>query len=152
MAELGSATESPNDLPVRNETDIGGIVDVPIAEIRSVYPAIGDEAFRRLVDAFYRRVEADPVLRRVFPPNLDRGREHQYLFLTQYFGGPNRYSEQVGAPMLRMRHLRFAIGRPERDLWLSHMLEAIAEVGVPEPQADILRRYFARFSLHMINR
>ena len=145
-------TESGKDLPVRSNTDLGGAVDLSIAEIRGVYAALGDETFRNLVDAFYRRVEADLVLRSLFPPDLGQGREHQYLFLTEYFGGPKRYTETIGPPMLRMRHRRFPIGRAERDLWLGHMLEAITEVGIPEPQADLLRRYFTQFSLHMVNK
>jgi hemoglobin len=138
------------ELPVQ-QTDVAGNVDISLAEIKAVYAALGDEGFRKLVDAFYRRVEADDILRAIFPPDLAKGREHQYLFLTQYFGGPNRYSERIGPPMLRMRHMPFAIGLAERNRWLAHMLEAIQETVVPEPHATTLRRYFTQFSLHMIN-
>src|SRR5438128_1127201 len=43
---------------------------MPIADIQAVYAAIGDEGFRALVDAFYRRAEADPILLPLFPPDL----------------------------------------------------------------------------------
>jgi hemoglobin len=125
---------------------------MPIAQIQAVYAAIGDEGFRALVEAFYRRVEEDPVLRAVFPPDLSEGRERQYLFLRQYFGGPTEYSERHGHPRLRMRHVPFAINREARDHWVAHMKEAIEEVGIPEPHATVLRDYFERFSLDMINR
>jgi len=118
----------------------------------SLYEALGEGVFRALVDAFYRRVEADPELRRIFPPDLTEGREKQFLFLTQLFGGPARYTEQHGDPRLRFRHLPFAIGRAERDRWVDHMHAAIAEVAIPEPSASVLREYFDQFSLHMINR
>jgi hemoglobin len=125
---------------------------LPINEVRRVYPAIGDKGFRALVEAFYRRVEADPLLRPMFPPDLTAGKERQYLFLRQVFGGPPEYSEQRGHPRLGMRHLPFAITREARDAWVGHMLAAIEEVGIPEPQASVLRDYFERFSLDLINR
>jgi hemoglobin len=124
---------------------------LPVDKIRAVYPAIGDAGFRALVDNFYRRVEADPELRSVFPPDLAAGRERQYLFLRQVFGGPEAYSEQHGHPRLRMRHIPFAITRAARDAWLGHMLAAITESEIPEPHASVLRDYFERFSLDMIN-
>src|SRR5438874_681450 len=73
-------------------------------QARTVYDALGDATFRALVEAFYRRVEADPVLRPLFPADLSAGREKQYLFLVQYFGGPATYTERYGHPMLRRRH------------------------------------------------
>lgn len=91
-------------------------------------------------------------MRPIFPPDLAEGREKQYLFLTQLFGGPARYTEQHGEPRLRMRHLRFAIGRRERDIWLGHMRAAIDEVGVPEPYAAYLDAYFEQASLTLVNR
>src|SRR3954451_488282 len=118
----------------------------------NLYEALGDDVFRTLVEVFYRRVEADSELRAIFPPDLTEGKERQYLFLTQYFGGPERYNERHGPPMLRRRHFPFAITPAARDRWLGHMLAAIEEVGIPEPYAAILRDYFERFSLFMINR
>ena len=125
---------------------------LPVTEIQKVYPAIGDAGFRKLVDNFYRRVEADPLLRPIFPPDLASGRERQYLFLRQVFGGPGEYSERHGHPRLRMRHLPFAITREARDAWVGHMLAAIEESSIPEPHASVLRDYFERFSVDMINR
>lgn len=120
---------------------------------RHVYDAIGgDTTFRRLVDAFYRRVEADPVLRPLFPEDVSAGKEKQFLFLTQYFGGPARYSERYGHPRLRLRHLPFPIGWEERNAWLGHMLAAIEETGIPEPYASVMRAYFEQASAFMINK
>jgi hemoglobin len=121
-------------------------------EAQNLYDALGDDLFRSLVEAFYRRVEADPELRAIFPPDLTEGKERQYLFLTQYFGGPERYNERHGPPMLRRRHFPFVITVELRDRWLKHMLAAIEEVDVPEPYAAVLRDYFERFSLFMVNR
>jgi hemoglobin len=119
---------------------------------RTVYELVGgDEPFRRLVDAFYRRVEQDPLLRPMFPEDLEPGKEGQFLFIAQYFGGPPRYNELRGHPRLRARHLPFPIGRRERDAWLSHMLAAIDEAGFQEPARQILIDYFERAATFMIN-
>lgn len=120
---------------------------------KTVYDQIGgDVAFRRLVDAFYIRVEQDPVLRPLFPSDLTEGKEYQFLFLTQYWGGPARYAEQRGHPRLRMRHFPFAIGQKERDAWVGHMVAAIDEVGIPEPARSQMIEYFDRVGTFMINK
>jgi hemoglobin len=111
----------------------------------------GDETFQRLVDAFYARVERDPLLRPLFPPDLAPGKEKQFLFLTQYWGGPPRYEALRGHPRLRMRHAPFTIGQAERDAWVANVLAAIDEVGIPEPARSQLREYFDDGATFMIN-
>jgi hemoglobin len=118
----------------------------------SIYErAGGDEPFRRLVDAFYARIERDPLLRPLFPEDLEPGKLHQFLFITQYFGGPPRYNALRGHPRLRARHLPFVIGQAERDAWVNHMRAAIDEVGFPEDVRTALIHYFERTATFMIN-
>ncbi len=120
---------------------------------QSVFEMIGGTVtFRRLVDEFYKRVEADPDLRSVFPADLTEGKEGQFLFLMQYFGGPDTYSEQRGHPRLRMRHAPFTIGQRERDLWVQHMLEAVEATGIQEPARTIMHDYFKRAATFMMNK
>jgi hemoglobin len=111
----------------------------------------GDAPFRRLVDSFYARVERDPLLRPLFPDDLGPGKERQFLFITQYFGGPARYNAERGHPRLRMRHAPFSIGQAERDAWAGHMLAAIDEAGFVEPARSALREYFERAASFLIN-
>jgi hemoglobin len=111
----------------------------------------GDETFRALVESFYRRVEADPLLRPIFPPRLESGKEKQFLFLAQYFGAPPRYNDLHGHPRLRLRHFPFAITPQARDRWLAHMLEAVDEVGIQDPWRQIMRDYFEKASQAMVN-
>jgi hemoglobin len=122
------------------------------SETQSVYEIIGGhEAFVRLVDNFYARVEHDDVLRPLYPESLDESREHLALFLTQFFGGPDVYSQRRGHPRLRARHLPFRIGRAERDAWVTHMLAALDESEIPEPAYDHMREYFQEAATFMIN-
>lgn len=126
---------------------------VPSArEAASVYEQVGgDPTFRRLVDTFYAKVEQDPVLRPLFPADLGPGKERQFLFLTQFFGGPPRYSELRGHPRLRARHLSFPIGRREAEAWLGHMLASIEETGIPKPARTQMRSYFDYAAHFLIN-
>lgn len=118
----------------------------------TIFDTIGGEVtIRRLVDAFYARVERDEVLRPMFPADLEPGKHYQFLFLMQYFGGPTLYAVERGHPRLRMRHNPFPIDVEARDRWLSHMLAAIDEVGIQEPARAEMRAYFERGSAFMIN-
>jgi hemoglobin len=119
----------------------------------TVYDLVGgSDTFFRLADTFYRRIDADPFLRPMFPDDLDGAKERLALFLIQYFGGPSTYSERRGHPRLRMRHLPFSIGRAERDAWLGHMLAAIDAIDIAEPARSQMRDYFERGATFMINR
>ena len=52
------------------------------------------------------------------------------MFLSGWLGGPPLYFHAHGHPMLRARHLPFAIGVKERNQWVACMDQAIAETGV----------------------
>jgi len=109
------------------------------------------ETFHLLAAAFYRRVEADPLLRPLYPESLEEAAEKLALFLAQYFGGPAEYNARRGHPRLRMRHIPFRIGQAERDAWLTHMLAALDEVGIEEPIRSPMRQYFEATSTFLIN-
>lgn len=121
-------------------------------EQASVYELVGGEAtFWALVEAFYRRVEADPLLRPMFPADLEEGKRWQALFLIQYWGGPAQYQAERGHPRLRMRHMPYAITPQASETWLNHMLAAIDEVGIAEPARSMMRQYFMEGAAFMIN-
>jgi hemoglobin len=114
-----------------------------VAEAGSLYEAVGGDAFfDRLVARFYEGVAADDVLRPLYPDDLDPPRRHLTAFLVQYWGGPDRYDRERGAPRLRLRHVPFAIGAEERDRWLAHMREAIADLDPPPEVVAALEEYF----------
>ncbi len=104
----------------------GGPADPTETVQLTVFDAVGGaEFFVRLVDDFYDRVAADELLMAVYPDDLSEPRRTTAGFLAQFWGGPPHYSEERGHPRLRMRHAPFAIGRPERDAWVGHMLAAL---------------------------
>jgi hemoglobin len=120
----------------------------------TVYDRVGGmDFFVRLVDAFYRRVEADAVLLSLYPEphDLTPARHRLTLFLAQYWGGPTTYSDERGHPRLRMRHAPFAIGEAERDHWLLAMRAAVAELDPPPGATEALLEYFAMAAESMRN-
>src|SRR5207247_2026300 len=82
--------------------------------------------------------------------SLAAGKERQFLFLAQFFGGPPRYSALHGHPRLRARHLPFPIGQRERDRWLGHMLEALEEAAPPAAATAEMNAYFRSTSLFLL--
>lgn len=96
------------------------------------YDKIGGEtAVARLVDAFYRRMDTLPqaaAIRAMHEPDLSHTKQILRLFLSEWLGGPRRYSAERGQPHLRRRHLAFRIGEAERDAWMLCMQGALEEV------------------------
>ena len=98
---------------------------------RPPYELIGGEtAVRRLIDRFYDLMDETPeyyVIRKLHPQDLSGSREKLFMFLSGWLGGPPLYMQKHGHPMLRARHLPFAIGIAERDAWLACMKQAMEE-------------------------
>jgi hemoglobin len=114
----------------------------------------GDAKVRELVDRFYDLMELEPAyreLRLVHGNTLASARDKLYLFLSGWLGGPPLYTDRFGHPMLRARHLPFAIGTLERDQWMACMVQAIEETGVPPELAAALRQAFFKTADWMRN-
>jgi hemoglobin len=131
------------------------MTELPVAgPPRTLYEAVGGEpTFHRLVASFYAGVAADhDVLRPLYPDeDLAAAEERFRLFLIQYWGGPQTYTERRGHPRLRMRHAPFSIGPAERDAWLGAMRAALDECAIPEPYRKQLWSHFESTAEHMVN-
>lgn len=124
-----------------------------MAQQVTFYEAVGgEETFRRLVHRFYQGVAEDPVLRPLYPEeDLGPAEDRLRLFLIQYWGGPNTYSQERGHPRLRMRHAPFVIGEAEHDAWLRHMRDAVDELNLPEQLEKTLWDYLIMAARSMVN-
>lgn len=121
----------------------------------TMYEAVGSMPFfESLAAGFYRRVAVDPVLLRLYPDQNDLGpaAERLALFLAQYWGGPQTYSDQRGHPRLRMRHNPFEIGPAERDHWMAAMNGALDELQVHPMLRERFDSYFTMSAEAMRNR
>ena len=117
------------------------------------FDVVGGEAtFRKIVGRFYQEVANDDVLRPIYPEeDLGPAEERLTLFLMQYWGGPQTYSQQRGHPRLRMRHVGFSIGPIERDAWLRCMRIAVDEAGLAEPHREQLWKYLEMAANSLMN-
>jgi len=115
----------------------------------------GDAKVRELVERFYDLMELEPAyaqLRSVHGSSLVSAREKLYLFLSGWLGGPALYTDRFGHPMLRARHLPFAIGATERDQWMACMIQAMEEVEVPQDLSQALAQAFFKTADRMRKR
>ena len=120
--------------------------------MESLFVRVGGQAFfDTLVECFYMQVEGDPLLRPLYPADLRPPKRHLALFLAQYWGGPPTYNAERGHPRLRMRHVRFRIGRAERDAWLRHMRSAVDASPASAEDAQALMAYFEMTATSLVN-
>jgi len=121
-------------------------------EEQEVYSAIGEDGFRRLISAFYRRVPADEVLGPMYQGrDLAAAEERLRGFLIYRFGGPETYIENRGHPRLRMRHAPFAVNEAARARWISLMTAALDEVNLPSEPRDMLENFFRSTAEFLVN-
>jgi len=105
----------------------------------------GETTVARLCDRFYELMEQAPqfaTIRALHPDDLQSSRDKLFMFLSGWLGGPDLYVQQIGHPMLRRRHLPFAIGEEERDQWVACMLLAMESIGIEEALRERLLAAF----------
>ena len=115
----------------------------------------GEPGVRALVDRFYDLMDLEPVyagLRALHPQDLGGSRDKLHWFLCGWMGGPQHYVERFGHPMLRARHLPYAIGIAERNQWMACMLQAMEEHAVDAALAQRLAESFFGTADWMRNR
>lgn len=118
----------------------------------TIYEALGGEdTIRRLVEAFYPRVQKDPLLGPLFPEDIFPVMEKQFMFLSQFFGGPSLFSDQYGHPMMRARHMHFEVTKERAAAWLSCMEEALKAIEVEEPLRKVVLERLSGPAYHFVN-
>jgi len=111
----------------------------------------GRETCLRLSEAFYARVAQDPLLRPLFPSTFRCAIEAFAAFLAQLLGGPAEDAKFRFWLSLRESHLRFKIGRAEREAWLANMANALDDAQIAEPLRGAWWGLFERSSAWLVN-
>jgi len=114
----------------------------------------GEERVRALVHRFYQIMDELPEtygVRKMHPENLQNSEDKLFKFLSGWMGGPQLFIEEYGHPMLRRRHMTFAIGVSERDQWLLSMNKALQDIVKDESLRKELATAFAGVADHMRN-
>lgn len=91
----------------------------------------GEDGIQRLVSRFYALMDELPearTIRALHPADLSHAKEHLFMFLSGWLGGPQLYAERFGHPRLRQKHQTFPIGEAERDAWMLCMTRALDDV------------------------
>jgi hemoglobin len=94
----------------------------------------GEPAFRRLIDAFYDRVERDELLSPLFPDGVpEPHRAHVTTWWAEVFGGPATYTETLGGYAAMLAHHRdLHITPKQRFRFASLMSLAADDAGLPD--------------------
>lgn len=94
----------------------------------------GAVAFERLINAFYDRVEQDDLLSPLFPGGVSSAhRAHVTAWWCEVFGGPARYTEELGGyPAMLRHHVNLGITPPMRFRFASLMSLAADDAGLPD--------------------
>ena len=94
----------------------------------------GQAAFDRLVNAFCDRVERDELLAPFFPGGVHGAhRGHVAAWWREVFGGPARYTEELGAyEHMLAKHRDLGITGEQRFRFASLMSLAADDAGLPD--------------------
>lgn len=135
-----------------NTPDTGG-TELPTV---TPYSLIGGETgVRALVKRFYELMDTLPEaygIRKMHPGDLSTSEEKLFMYLTGWLGGPQLYVEKFGHPMLRARHLPFAIGTPEAEQWMFCMRQAMEETIADERLRKAIDKALYDLAAHMRNK
>ncbi len=93
----------------------------------------GQEAIERLIDAFYDRVEEDALLSPLFPGGVSKEhRNHVIAWWSEVFGGPDRYSRELGGyEQMVAKHRDLGISPEQRLRFATLMSLAADDAGLP---------------------
>jgi hemoglobin len=94
----------------------------------------GQAAFGRLINAFYDRVEADDLLSGFFPDGVSaEHRDHVTAWWCEVFGGPARYTEELGGyEHMIAKHRGLAITPEQRFRFALLMSVAADDAELPD--------------------
>ena len=88
----------------------------------------GEQAVRRLIDAFYDRVESDELLSPLFPGGVgEQHRAHVTAWWCEVFGGPARYAEELGGYEAMLAHHRGLAITPDQRFRFASLLSLAAD-------------------------
>ncbi len=103
----------------------------------------GDEAIHRLEEIFYDKVLGDPILGTVFTERVPTHVDHLTWFTAESFGGPDRFSRELGFQYLIDVHRHLQITDEQKQRFVTLYLQAIEEAALPDdgPFRDAVRSH-----------
>src|SRR5436189_6371195 len=91
----------------------------------------GEAALHRLEQTFYDSVLRDPLLQPLFGEGQPQHVEHLTMFTAESFGGPPRFTDELGFAHLIAVHRGLKITEAQRQRFVELYLAALDEAGLP---------------------
>jgi hemoglobin len=103
----------------------------------------GEAALHHLEATFYASVLADPLLQPLFGAGQPQHVDHLTAFTAESFGGPDRFTRELGFAHLIAVHRGLAISEEQRVRFVELYMEALDAVGMPADAAfrDAVREH-----------
>jgi hemoglobin len=121
---------------------------------REVFGAMGEAKIVQMIEDFYRELARSSV-RRLFPEDMVAASRRSAAFFVGLLGGPPLYHQRYGNPMMRARHMKFAISLAAREEWLACFERVLARAperySFPAAHLEGFRAFLRDFSLWMVN-
>src|SRR5262245_19198827 len=121
---------------------------------RDIYGVMGEANIVRMMSDFYGEL-AQSSLRRLFPEDMAAASRRSAAFFVGLLGGPPLYQRRFGNPMMRARHMPFAITPRAREEWLACFERVLADAprryAFPAEHLPGFRAFLQAFSMWMVN-
>ena len=95
----------------------------------------GEEGLHRLEATFYTSVLADPLLQPLFGAGKPEHVDHLTAFTAESFGGPDRFTKELGFGHLIAVHRGLHITEEQRQRFVHLYLAALDAAGMPDDAA-----------------
>jgi hemoglobin len=94
----------------------------------------GEEALHRLEEIFYEKALADPILKTLFTERVPTHVDHLTWFTAESFGGPDRFTQELGFQHIIDVHRHLEITDEQRDRFVALYLESLDDAGLPDDE------------------
>lgn len=95
----------------------------------------GEDALHRLEQLFYDSVLRDPLLQPLFGAGRPEHVDHLTAFTAESFGGPDRFSRELGFDHLIAVHRGLKIAEEQRQRFVALYLKALDDADMPRDPA-----------------
>jgi hemoglobin len=92
----------------------------------------GEAALHRLEQLFYDSVLRDPLLQPLFGAGNPHHVDHLTMFTAESFGGPDRFTRELGFDHLIAVHRGLRITEAQRERFVALYLAALDAAGLPD--------------------
>jgi hemoglobin len=94
----------------------------------------GEAALHRLEALFYEKALSDPVLKQLFTERVPTHVDHLTWFTAESFGGPDRFTRELGFQYIIDVHRHLEISDVQRERFVQAYMEALDEAQLPDDE------------------